>query len=395
MYAYLNNAFEKTRNLCPLRSMRQRFWDQFNLKGMPNKQMPGYQYINSVNFSESAFNKVNVDTSPLNKSLEGPTLVFHDASFSKESSSFNGLPPNIIIDTLSRSYKTYGSHLNQHFLKSLKEESDPLVMLNFALHKEALFIYLPPKTIIENPIKIIFNTSNAPSFPKVILFAGKESKADLYVIHQGFGNHFTSDVIDIVLDDMARVSLFSEKEKTNASLFSFVRAHLKRDSYFKSLAFFGNQVLEKADYKVSLNGENANAELFGLGTLNESSACHINVFMQHISPYTSSKQHFKSVLSDLSKASFEGRIYVHKEAMKTDAFQLNNYLLLSPHVIANSKPNLEIFADDVKASHGATIGQLDLESLFYLKSRGIKEEMAQKLLVEGFVNEIKQLKPDI
>ena len=146
----------------------------------------------------------------------------------------------------------------------------------------------------------------------------------------------------------------------------------------------------REDYKIALNGENGEADLNGLWVLKEKNECHVNVMIEHVAPHCRSNQLFKGVLDDFARSSFEGKIWVRKEAQKTDAFQLNNNLLLSDHANADSKPNLEIFADDVKASHGSTMGQVDEEQLFYLKTRGFSKEVAEKFLVRAFCQEVLQ-----
>jgi Fe-S cluster assembly protein SufD len=276
----------------------------------------------------------------------------------------------------------------------LKTEADPLVLLNLALHEEALFIYIPPFVKIDKPIRILTSASKGLALPRIHLFASKQSSCKIYFETIEGGTYFNLEVFDVIVDEEASVEVYAKKGASRGAQFSFLRAHLKDNSFFKAVTFLGNQPLEKADFKVSLSGQNARAELYGLTMPTGLNTAHVNVLMQHIAPNTSSKQHFKGALRDFSKASFEGKIYVDKEAMKTDAFQLNNYLLLSPNVIANSKPNLEIFADDVKASHGATVGRINKEALFYLKSRGIDDKKAKELLIGGFINEIKQLMPD-
>ena len=125
--------------------------------------------------------------------------------------------------------------------------------------------------------------------------------------------------------------------------------------------------------------------------LKDKREAHVNVRVEHLAPHCRSNQLFKGVLTDFSRSSFEGKIYVDQIAQKTEAFQLNSNLLLSDRAHADSKPNLEIFADDVKASHGATVGQLNAEELFYMKTRGITQEEASNLLVFGFAQEILDL----
>ena len=140
--------------------------------------------------------------------------------------------------------------------------------------------------------------------------------------------------------------------------------------------------------QAQLNGENSEADLKGLWILREHQHAHAHILIEHMAPRTRSMQLFKGVLLDASQSSFEGKIMVQREAQKTEAYQLNNNLILGKAAIAHSKPNLEIFADDVKASHGATVSRPDDAQLLYLKSRGILEETAQQLLMTGFYKEI-------
>ena len=140
--------------------------------------------------------------------------------------------------------------------------------------------------------------------------------------------------------------------------------------------------------KVHLAEENSEAQLYGLARLHGETESHIHATVEHIAPHTRSRQHFKSVLQDRSRVSFEGKIRVLPAAQKTEAYQLNNTLILSDAASANAKPNLEIFADDVKASHGATVGQLDQEQIFYFRSRGLGLEQSKALLIHGFCKEI-------
>ena len=163
---------------------------------------------------------------------------------------------------------------------------------------------------------------------------------------------------------------------------------MKRDSQFTSHLVTNGSETVRYDYAVQLKGENGVAHLNGLWMLNGSSEAHVHVLMEHASPYCESLQHFKGALDGSSRSSFEGKILVRQEAQKTNSFQMNNNLLLSPGAQANSKPNLEIFADDVKASHGSTVGQLDDEELFYLRTRGYTKSEAEGILTQGFLRDI-------
>jgi Fe-S cluster assembly protein SufD len=167
-----------------------------------------------------------------------------------------------------------------------------------------------------------------------------------------------------------------------------LRANLKKNSRFTAYGFTSGSVLSRQDYKIALLGEGAEAQLGAIAMLEEKAQTHANVLVEHAAPSCQSMQKFKSVLYDKSRSSFQGKILVRQIAQQTNAYQRNNNLILSPLAHAYAKPNLEIFADDVKASHGATFGQVDKEQLLYLKTRGLTTAQAKKLLVFGFCEEV-------
>ena len=162
----------------------------------------------------------------------------------------------------------------------------------------------------------------------------------------------------------------------------------EKECQFRSVSLTHGSKVHRTSYALSLKGENSEVDLKGLWDLEGAKRAHTHVTIRHESPHARSMQLFKGLLKGSSQSSFEGKILVDPIAQKTQAYQLNHNLLLSDGCIANSKPNLEIFADDVKASHGATVSQLKPDQLFYLKSRGLGEQKAKELLVQGFCQEI-------
>jgi Fe-S cluster assembly protein SufD len=262
--------------------------------------------------------------------------------------------------------------------------------------QDGIFIYVPPKTVIEGPLQILnlISSSEYPSLiqPRLQLFLG--SCSELQLVHSPLflaeTGHFLNSVADFSIEDNARLKYIQITHRMPSPIWNFeaVRASLKSSSSFQSVHLGHGCAALRSDYRVTLKGENAETDLSGLWKLKQKREAHAHVLIEHQAPHCHSMQLFKNVLADLSRSSFEGKILVRREAQKTEAFQLNNNLLLNEGAMANSKPNLEIFADDVKASHGATVGQLDLEELFYLKARGLSSQAAQQLLIHGFCQEV-------
>jgi Fe-S cluster assembly protein SufD len=228
--------------------------------------------------------------------------------------------------------------------------------------------------------------------PRIEYFFGALSQAEVVttVVHGNSAGNFISAVTNFALEDGAQIgfsrTLFDTKG--NGWHFDATRAVLKKDSAFTSVIAENGGECYRDDYKVALVGSNADVHLNGVSMLDGKYQSHTHVLVDHQAPECRSLQVFKNALNGFSKSSFEGKIYVHKIAQKTQAFQLNNNLILNEGAVCNSKPNLEIFADDVKASHGATFGSLDQEQLFYFLTRGISEKTAKNMLVQGFCIEI-------
>ena len=285
---------------------------------------------------------------------------------------------------------TYGAYLNHRYNK---EESDPFAVMNAALHKQGVFLYLPPKVVLKHPLHIIYITNTehpALVMPRIHLFAGAHGQCDLLTTHLNLSgsNYFHNSVLDISMEENAGVNLILNSKGHTGFVFEAVRAHLKRNSFLNSVSITNGSPCHRQDYRVALAQEGSEAHLNGVWQLEGQAEAHINVLLEHLAPGCRSRQLFKGVLNDFSRSSFDGKIFVRKEAQQTDAFQLNNNLLLSEHAQAFCKPNLEIFADDVKASHGATIGQLSEEELFYMRTRGLNQDLAKKLLTASFCQEV-------
>lgn len=200
-----------------------------------------------------------------------------------------------------------------------------------------------------------------------------------------------NSLIDVTVEENAKVS-FVEKSTHSGTLYYSLRSVQKRDSSLFHITHEDQTAVSRRDFHAKLVGENGSVKLLGLSEL-ENREAHTHILVEHVAPHCYSSQHFKSIVRASGKVSFYGTIYVHPEAQKTDAYQLSSALLLDEKALAFSEPNLRIFADDVKATHGATVGQLDEEQLFYLRARGLGALEAKELLVQGFANEILEQLP--
>jgi Fe-S cluster assembly protein SufD len=400
--SFLENLYGQLESIDSLQKIRAKAWERFLELGLPAKHTEVYRYVPLRKFFANPYESSQL--SDLSSSIEShilpecqeSVLVFINGHFSKEHSRLKAIPTKVAIETLAEGMKTYGGFLTSQLTKSLKEETDAFAAINGAIHRDALFVYVPPKTNVEVPIQLlnIIDAGSKAMFiaPRAQIFVGMQSQISFASTQAVLsGNQYAFNmVVDFSIEESAHVVYTQDACGLNPSIWHFdaVRATLKRDSTLKTINVSQGSTTTRFDYRAVLIGPNAEALLNGVWMLAGKNETHTHVLVDHQAPNCRSMQLFKGALSDMSRSSFEGKILVRQAAQKTEAFQLNNNLLLSDHANADSKPNLEIFADDVKASHGSTAGQLDNEHLFYLKTRGFSDAAAKNLLVYGFCEEV-------
>lgn len=398
--------FDQFEGTSLLQKLRKKAWERFLELGLPSKKAEVFRYVPLRKlFVKDVYQALDCEVLPesIEKAIypecRDSVIVLVNGRFSAQLSRLKALPERLEVISLREGAKKYGAFLTNHWNKTLKEENDAFAVLNAALHPEGVFVYIPPKAIVEVPIQIL-HVVNGPQahtlcLPRLQFFVGSASEVatvSSQLVLSGV-DHCVNSVVDYAIEDHAHVRLVQSQseEQSKSWRLEAVRVSLKKNSTFQSVVVTEGSETVRNDYKVVLLGENAEASLNGVSMLSSKNESHTHILIEHQAPFCRSRQMFKTVLADTSRSSFEGKIYVHQAAQKTDAFQRNSNLLLSDHALAYSKPNLEIFADDVKASHGATFGQLDPEQLFMMKSRGIPQKQAQGLLVHGFCKEVVDL----
>jgi Fe-S cluster assembly protein SufD len=248
---------------------------------------------------------------------------------------------------------------------------------------------------VTEPVQLLYISSVKNSgeaiLPRNLIIAGAGSKLTVVESYLSAGNaaYFTNAVTEILAGDNARVEHVKlQDEAAGAYHIATIAGEFGRTSHVKVHSFALGARLSRNNIRVRLAGEGLECILNGLYlTRGEQLADH-HMIVEHAQPHCASHEYFNGILDDKSRGVFHGRIYVHPVAQKTDAKQTNKNLLLSNNACANTKPQLEIYADDVKCTHGATIGQLNAESIFYLRTRGMGEETARRMLIHAFAGEI-------
>lgn len=381
-------------------SIREAAWATFLEKGFPKKNEEEWRHTDISPLFNFRFGLPDSSKTISSSELNFPalpvaiSLVFMEGEFSEQHSSLKGLPEGALVSSLQDAINKHSSVLDTYFAKNVSSENG-FSALNTALAGNGVFVFFPDNTPCDIPIFIVHRNNNSGIEHFVqsrnLLIAGKNSKfqvAEIFVSGEN-NSGFRNSVSEIFTDENSAVDFFSLKnERNNTFHVDTVTAKQKAGSRFSSFSFTLGGSLVRNNLSIRLEGRNCHTEMFGLSISKNKSHVDNHTLVDHAFPDCLSNQLYKGIADDFSSGVFNGKIMVRKDAQKTNAFQSNKNLLLTEQASMNSKPQLEIFADDVKCSHGATTGQLDHESLFYLRSRGIGEDQARRMLVSAFAEDI-------
>ena len=327
--------------------------------------------------------------------VEGDRLVFVNGSFNRALSRTEASSSGVRVSTLSETLSAGDGSVEEHFTHLADVDNHALVALNTAFLEDAALVEIPARAVIDDPIHVVFLSSadhpDRVSHPRVFIRAGRDSQATLIESYLALGDqpYWTNPITEIVAGENARVEHYKlQHESTRAWHTGIVYVRQHRDSNFVSHSLsFGGRVV-RSDYRVLLADQGCECTLNGIYTVKGDQHVDHHTTIDHAHPHCNSHQLYKGVLDDRSTAVFNGKIMVREDAQKTDAFQSNKNLLLSENANINTKPQLEIFANDVRCSHGATVGQIDEDATFYLRSRGIPHSEARGLLTYAFAADI-------
>jgi len=360
-----------------------------------------YTNISSLqkhNFSPAAVQE-NVSSETINKFLfdkmEHSLLVFVNGNFSPELSKLIDIPKGVIIGSLAEALKNNNPIVKKHLGKYAENENYFFTTLSSAFTKDGAFIYVPDGKVVEDPIHIIFITKSGSekilTQPRNLFVAGKNSQVTIieHYVSDEDSIYFTNSVTEIIADENAIVDHIKLQEESNKA-FHIARMEVdqERSSNFSSHLISHGAEISRNDFNAVFNDEGSECMLNGLFMIGDEQLFDAHTMIDHAKPHCNSHEHYKGILQDKSKGVFNGKVMVRRDAQKTNAFQQNNTILLSDDAVMNTKPQLEIFADDVKCSHGATIGKLNDEAKFYLKSRGIGEDAATAILIHAFASDV-------
>ncbi len=327
--------------------------------------------------------------------LEDRTLVFVNGVFSQELSTFDFSSEQIQIASLREALEKGDAAAEKFIAKQAKFENHPFVALNTAFTLDGAFIQIPDNVELSKPLHILqVAVAGAEAFithPRMLVVAGKNSQGHIIESFHAVGDgvYLSNAVTEYVVGANANIEHVKvQKEHESAFHIATTEAHLARDAHFTSSNVDLGAAIARNDLNIVLNDENCVANLYGFFLATGKQLVDNHTFIDHAMPHCESNELYKGILDDRARGVFNGKVMVRKDAQKTNAYQDNKCLLLTNDATMNAKPQLEIFADDVKCSHGATVGQLEEDALFYLRSRGIGEESANSLLRYAFASDV-------
>jgi len=383
--------------------LRKEAFEIFSKNGFPKTKDEEYRYTHitralekSINFSDFSpvIKSQHVETQPLFYDADAIHVFITNGVVNREK--LNQLKvPGLDIMTLREATEKYPNEVETHFGKYADVKKDPFTAFNMAFSYEGVFIKIHKNTILEKPVILHYHVGHESQnhvFQSRNLIIAEQGVQANIIESNGSTNlqeQFSNHVSEIVVEANAHLKYFKlqyHSDKTYHIDNSFISQ--RKDSVVKSYTFTLEGKITRNNLNLMLEEENCEAHMYGLYVVHRDSHVDNHTSVDHKVANCYSNEIYKGILDDTSKGVFNGKIFVRQDAQKTNAFQSNKNILLTDTASVNTKPQLEIWADDVKCSHGCTTGQLDDEQLFYLRSRGISKSSARAMLLHAFVNDV-------
>ncbi len=396
----------------PLTSIEQNAFNTFSSLGIPTVKNEEWKYtrISSVLNKEYAFNPESISSSFSSKDLDGVRLPGHEQANELVfvnglySDSFSNIRSNAltVLPLEEAATNEYKGIVDQHLGHSGKYIKDGLHALNTAFLQEGVFIYVKKGKVLEHPVYIYNITdarlANILSQPRTLIYIGENAQVQFVETYAtiGLSGSFTNEVMEVVVEKDAIVEYYKiQNDAAHSNQVNTTHFRQVGKSLVNTVTISLNGSIVRNNQNIAMEAEHSESHFYGLYFLKGNTHVDNHTVVDNVKPNCFSNELYKGIIDDDATAVFNGKIFVQRDAQKTNAFQSNKNILLSDNATVNTKPQLEIFADDVKCSHGCTVGQLDEEGLFYLRSRGINEKTAKSLLVHAFAIDIlEHIKPE-
>ncbi len=386
-----------------INKLRLNSFDKFKSLDFPTKKNEEWRNTNVTPILKQNFmpitSKNNVEddvdiTEFIFTGFECNLLVFVNGLYSERLSEITETSPDIFIGKLSNFVTKYPEQYNRYFNVDSKNET-PFSALNSAYLVDGAIVYLKKNAVLKHPLQVLYlsghNHENILVQPKNLIIAEENSQAKIIFNFRGIEGkkYFTNAVTQVFVGKNSNVDITKiENESKNAFHIEQTSVHQEKDSVFTHLSLALGASITRNDLSSVLNDENIECNFYGLFLTNGTRHVDNHTFVDHAKPNCYSNELYKGILDDDSHGVFRGKIMVREDAQMTNAYQSNKNILLSRNSTIDTKPQLEIYADDVKCSHGATIGALDEEAYFYIRSRGVPEHLAQSMLIKAFAEDV-------
>lgn len=383
--------------------LQKRAFHNFEMLGVPTRKHEEWKYFSfkntfDQNLAWSEENNEQIAINPQLHCIPANRLVFINGKLANPYTQLLDQIPGMIVCTLEEAAQVHTALFEKHFGQYASIENEALNALNTAFQPKGTFIYIPQSAVCKHPffIQHITSAETSDCFAQFRNLWVIEANANVSFIesYESSGDFlsFTNVVSEISIAQNAYVNSYKMQQQGKlAQLNHYTQLNQAANSQVKQITMSLSGDIIRNNLHFKLNGPAANCVLHGLYITNQKRMVDNHTRVDHVSPHCTSDEKYKGILLDQSTAVFNGKIQVHLDAQKTAAYQRNQNILLSDTATIYTKPQLEIFADDVKCTHGATIGSLDEKSLFYLRSRGIPENIAKSMLLKAYAKDITDL----
>ena len=347
--------------------------------------------ITNANYSQSPSFNVSDISRHLVEGLEAYLVVFVNGFFSEELSDISQAK-GITICPIAKARKEHADEFDQYFGRLSKHESQFLSAVNTVYNTNGVYLNIEKNSVVDKPIHMINLTdaANAAYNPRNLFIVEENAEVTIINSYETIsGSSFTNSTTEIYVNEGATVdSYILQNQSETSKQVNEIDVVQKANSIYTANTVTLNGELVRNNYNIEVKGQGCKTNLYGLCLTSGNQHIDNHTIIDHIEPNCESNEVYIGVLDDSSTAVFNGKVFVRSEAQKTNAYQQNKNMLLTDDASAYSKPELEIYADDVKCSHGSTTGQVDEEAIFYLQTRGVSELNARKMMIRAFTNEI-------
>ncbi len=378
--------------------------ERFETLGLPTPKAEAWKYTPIARYLNRGYNlflgqpETSVSARDVQEllvpDLDAHVVVLVNGRFDASLSDIGALPKGVIVTNLAKAAEANAALFNAHFSQYASFENDALVALNTAFVQDGLFIHVPKNTVVEKPVHLVSLIAANEDLlvqPRHLIIADEGSRVKLAQSARALGGTktFVNTVTEVAVGRNAHVDLYEvQDDEPNVVQVNGVHTHQEDDSHFRTSFFtFGGEMVRN-NVTIVADGRNDESHMYGLFLGHGKSHIDNHTYMDHAQPDCFSNELFKGVLSDQSTGVFNGKIMVRQDAQRINAYQSNKSVVVSDSAQMYAKPELEIYADDVRCSHGATSGQLDQEGIFYLRSRGLTEQQARGLMLTAFARDV-------